>query len=231
MGRSTKNKRQRERRRRRITMAVYYNTYPCSDDEDGKDDTGMSFEEEQAIAERTYHWRLDYFQDISRYYPSFDLHPPPDSMVKTLTRPPYMFNRSNPLRLFTGLLQHNSLCLLKKYLYEEKGFWTRADIRSTVTYTEIHNLQDRVEFSDLKLCDFDFLFYYAFKWNTHQLNYRKNDSVKSLLYVDSYIVSRLIAYLQKDKSLNFNLVLRRNKKNIFRALKQSAMEEFAQQNE
>lgn len=212
-------------------MAVYYNTYPCSDDEGKKDDTGLSFEQEEAIAERTYHWRLDYFQDISKYYPCFDLHPPPESTVKNLTRPPYMFNRSNPLHLFTDLLQDNSLGLLKQYLYKEKGFWTRATVRSTVTSTDIRNLQDRVEFSDLKLCDFDFLFYYACKWNTHQQNYRKNDSIKSVLYVDSYIVSLLIAYLQKDKRLNFNVLLRRNKKNVFHALQQAACaEEFKQQN-
>lgn len=196
---------------------MYYNTYSCSEDEATNEDSGLTLEKEKEIEERNYYWQANFFQELSYYYPSFDLHPPPESwIIKNLKRPQYMFNRCNPVYLFVHLLQGDSMWLLKKYLYEEKGFWTKAtrNIMSKMTVTDISNLEDRVEYSNLELCDFDFLFYHAFKWNSYHDNYRKNDSTHCKLYVDCYVVSMFIVYLQKDKRLDLKAVLRRNRRNV-----------------
>lgn len=197
-------------------MAVYYNTFSCSEHEDEKDDTGLSYEEELARDEKIYYWRFNFFEDLSQYYPSLSFHPPGNNFIETLTRPPYMFNRSNPILLFSNLLQQSSLMLLRKFIFEERGVKIRSKIVSTLTPTAMYNLQDRVEFSDLKLSDFDCLFYYTCKWNTYHGNYRTFDSQKAILYIDCYIVSKIIEYLQKDKSLNLRKVLRRNKRNVLK---------------
>ena len=139
-------------------MAVYYNTYSCSDDEETSEETGLSLEEYMAVAEKVYYWELIFFEDLSHYYPSFDLYPPGTAFVNTLKRPPYMFSRCNPMFLFTNLLQTNSIRTLRKFIKEAKGVKLSKKIRSSMTTSQIYNLQERVEFSKMTLCDFDFLF-------------------------------------------------------------------------